>query len=134
MANRGFWRELLRRNVLRAATALAAQRAPAGAWHRIALTLALQIAPDRAAADSALTDPIDKDADQSSWQLAKVYALRRSPDNMFKWLDQAWANREGGFACLLFDFFILRCQSDPRSAAFAKGVGLPSTTDAKALS
>jgi len=32
-----------------------------------------------------------------------------------------------------FDFFIMGCQSDPRSAAFAKKTGLPATTDAKAL-
>jgi hypothetical protein len=31
-----------------------------------------------------------------------------------------------------FDFFIMGCQSHPRSAAFAKKTGLPATTDAKA--
>lgn len=32
-----------------------------------------------------------------------------------------------------FDFCIMGCQSDPRSAAFAKKTDLPATTDAKAL-
>ncbi|MBU6476592.1 MAG: hypothetical protein KGQ32_01535 [Xanthomonadaceae bacterium] len=116
-----------------AAALAAAQKTAPGVWRSIAVTLALQIGADRAAADAALKDLVDKYADGASWQIAEAYALRRDPGNMFKWLDHAWATRDGGVQFLLHDAFILRYKSDPRFAAFAKKVGLPATTDAKAL-
>jgi len=59
--------------------------------------------------------------------------VRKDPDNMFKWLDRAVANRDAGVELLLFDPLILRYQHDPRFAVFCKKVGLPTTTDAKAM-
>jgi hypothetical protein len=52
---------------------------------------------------------------------------------MFKWLDRAWKNRDAGIAYLLTDTLVLRYKDDPRFAAFCKKVGLPTTTEAKAL-
>ena len=111
----------------------AAQAEPPGGWQDVALALALQIGPDHAAADAALKHLIDHWADGSSYQIAEVYALRRDPDNMFKWLDRAWANRDPGIQFLLNDPFILRYRHDPRFAAFCHKVGLPTTTNAKAM-
>jgi len=62
-----------------------------------------------------------------------VNALRGDPDQMFVWLDHAWANRDAGIANLLFDPFILRYRHDPRFAAFCRKVGLPTITNAKAM-
>ena len=112
----------------------AAQAEPAnGGWQEIALALARQIGPDRAAADAALKHLIDKYADAAPYQIAEVYALRRDPDDLFTWLDRAWASRDPGIQQLLRDPFILRYQHDPRFAAFCQKVGLPTTTEAKAL-
>lgn len=112
----------------------AAQAEPAsGGWQEIALALARQIGPDRAVADAALKHVIDTGAGDAPYQIAEVYALRRDPDNMFKWLDRAWASRDPGISYLLYDPFILRYQHDPRFAAFCRKVGLPTTTNAKAL-
>ena len=130
------YRELTSIEVLRgdAAAALnAAQETPSGRNRNIALAWALQIGSDRAAADAALKNLIDNNAGDSSYQIAETYALRRDPDNVFKWLDQAWANRDNGIQYLLYDPLILRYKSDPRFAAFCKKVGLPTTTDAKAM-
>jgi hypothetical protein len=52
---------------------------------------------------------------------------------MFLWLERARVNRDAGIELMLFDPFILRYKNDPRFAAFCKKVGLPATTDAKAL-
>jgi hypothetical protein len=60
-------------------------------------------------------------------------ALRTDADDTFVWLDRAWVTRDPGVAGLLTDPFILRYQQDPRFAAFCKQVGLPMTTEAKAL-
>jgi TolB-like protein len=110
-----------------------AQALPPGLWRDIAMAVALQIGPDRAAADAALQTLIDKHADGSAYQVAEVYALRRDPDNVFKWLDRAWDTRDSGIVFLLNDAFLLRYRNDPRFAAFAQKVGLPTTTDAKGL-
>ena len=116
-----------------AAALAAAKRTPPGVWRDFAVALALQVGADRAAADAALRDFAGKDSAGDSYQIADVYAVRRDPDNMFKWLDRAWANDDAGVELLLFDPLTLRYQHDPRFAAFCKKVGLPTTTDAKAL-
>lgn len=41
--------------------------------------------------------------------------------------------RDSGIACLLFDPCILRYRGDRRFAAFCKKVGLPTPTDAVAM-
>jgi serine/threonine-protein kinase len=97
------------------------------------LAVALQIGPDRAAADAALQTVVAKQAGTSASQIAAIYALRRDPDNMFKWLDRAWGNRDGGIRFLLTNTLMLRYKDDPRFAAFCKKVGLPTTTEAKAM-
>ncbi|HET9819296.1 MAG TPA: hypothetical protein VFP92_09035 [Rhodanobacteraceae bacterium] len=106
---------------------------PPGHWRDLTLAMVLQIGPDRAAADAALQTLIVTQAGNSAYQIAGVYALRRDPDSMFKWLDRAWINRDGGISFLLISPSILRYKNDPRFAAFCKKVGLPTTTDAKAM-
>jgi Flp pilus assembly protein TadD len=111
----------------------AAQQEPPGPWHDIAMTLALQIGPDRKAADTALQKLIAEYAELGPYQIAEAYALRKDPDNMFKWLDRAWSARDPGMSNLLFDPIILRYRDNQRFAAFCKKVGLPTTTDAVAM-
>ena len=124
--------EVLRGNA-KAALAAAQAEPASGGWQGIALALARQIGPDHAAANAALKYLIDTRASEASFQVAEVYALRGDPDQMFAWLDRAWANRDAGVANLLFDPFILRYQHDPRFVAFCRKVGLPTTTNAKAM-
>jgi len=116
-----------------AAALSAAQTTPPGYWHDFAVTLALQVGTDRAAADTALKNMIDKYSSTTGYQIAEIYAVRKDPDNMFKWLDRAVANRDAGIELLLFDPLVLRYRNDPRFVAFCKKVGLPTTTDAKAM-
>jgi tetratricopeptide (TPR) repeat protein len=110
-----------------------AQAMPPGLWHDVGMAAALQIGPDRAAADAALQILIDQHAGSSAYQIAEIYALRRDPDNLFTWLDHAWDARDSGIVFLLTDAFLLRYRDDPRYAAFAQKVGLPATSDAKGL-
>jgi TolB-like protein/tetratricopeptide (TPR) repeat protein len=103
----------------------AAQQEPAGPIQDSALALALQIGPDRSAADAALKTLIDKDADAAAFQIAEVYALRNDPKSTFEWLDRAWSSRDGGIVGLLYDPFLLRFKDDPRFAAFCRKARLP---------
>ena len=109
------------------------QRVPDGPWRIIYAAMALQVGGDRAAADTALKTLIDKYAEGGPYQSAAVYALRNDPAGVFKWLDRARNARDPGIQQLLYDPFILRYQHDPRFAAFCTKVGLPATTEAKAM-
>jgi len=111
----------------------AARREAGGIWRNIAIASALQIGPDRAAADAALRKLIAEQSAESPYQIAQVYALRGDPDRLFAWLDKAWVQRDPGIGFLLYDPLILRHRDDPRFAAFCRKVGLPSITDAAAM-
>jgi TolB-like protein/Tfp pilus assembly protein PilF len=115
------------------AALISAQQILPNIWRDIALAFATQGGDDRAAADAALKNLIEKSADGSAYQIAEVYGLRKDPDNMFTWLDRAWDTRDSGIGRLLTDPFILRYRDDPRFAAFCKKVGLPVTTSAKPM-
>ncbi|HEY3521610.1 MAG TPA: hypothetical protein VGK80_11315 [Rhodanobacteraceae bacterium] len=111
----------------------AARKEPEGPWHDVAMALALQIGRDRAAADAVLQKLVAEHKDDAPYQIAQAYALRRDPENMFRWLDRAWGNRDPGISSLLSDPLILRYRQDARFAAYCKKVGLPATTDAVAM-
>jgi hypothetical protein len=91
----------------------------------MSLAFARQIGSDRSAADAALRTLIEKQANNSAYQIAEVYALRNDAKATFEWLDRAWNNRDSGIQYLLFDPFILRYKDDPRFAAYCRKVGLP---------
>lgn len=116
--------EILRGDA-KAALAAARKEPAAGGWREIALALALQIGSDRTAADAALKTLIDTQSEESAYQIAQVYALRKDPDAMFAWLDRAWANRDPGISYLLYDPLVLHYRDDPRFAAYCGKVGLP---------
>jgi serine/threonine-protein kinase len=116
-----------------AAALQAAQQQPPGKWRGLMLAFALQVGSDRVAADKALQTVIAKQGSSAAYYIAEMYALRRDPDSMFKWLERARKNRDYSVQLLLTDPAILRYKSDPRFAAFCRKVGLPDTTDAKAL-
>ncbi len=103
----------------------AARQEPPGAFRDMSFAFAQQIGDDRSVADAALRTLIEKDAAQSAYQIAEVYALRNDAKATFEWLDRAWSNRDSGIQYLLFDPFILRYKDDPRFATFCRKVGLP---------
>ena len=111
-----------------------ARQETSSGWRRFSVALAAQIGPDRAAADAALQDLIaNGGADTMAYQIAEVYALRKDPDAMFKWLERAWANRDSGLGTLVYTPFFAQYRHDPRFAAFCRKVGLPAPPDAKAI-
>ncbi|MBS0430964.1 MAG: tetratricopeptide repeat protein [Proteobacteria bacterium] len=111
----------------------AAKQEPPGTWRDYAMAFALQVGRDAKAADAALGKLVAHHADDGTYQIAQAYALRRDADEMFRWLERARESRDPGIGYLLFDPLILRYKDDPRFAAFARKVGLPTTTDAVAM-
>jgi TolB-like protein/cytochrome c-type biogenesis protein CcmH/NrfG len=122
--------EVLRGNAA-AALEKAEQLLP-GKSRDFALARARQIGNDAAAALATLQTLIDHYADTDAYRIAGVYALRRDPDDMFKWLDRAWAGRENAVCVVYYDQLVLRYKDDPRFAAFCQKVGLPTPDEVAA--
>jgi hypothetical protein len=57
------------------------------------------------------------------------YAIRKEPDEMFKWLDTAYATRDSGLTQLAVTPFFLPYRDDPRFTALCQklNVRVPSS-------
>jgi TolB-like protein/Flp pilus assembly protein TadD len=102
-----------------------AQKEPAGAFHDVAVALALQAGYDRSAADAALEGLIAKYPDDGPFQIAETYGLRKDADNLFKWLEHARTVKDPGLQLLLIDAFLLPYRHDPRFAKLCAELNLP---------
>jgi tetratricopeptide (TPR) repeat protein len=108
---------------------------PPGHWRDRALTLALQIGNDRAAADTALQHLIETDgqAKGGAYVIAQVYALRGDADHAFEWLQRDWDRRDAGVYDVLRNPLLLRFRDDARFTAYCKTAGLPPPSASEAL-
>jgi TolB-like protein/Flp pilus assembly protein TadD len=102
-----------------------AQRESRQPYRDLNVALAMQVSPDRAAADAALKNLIDKYATIAAYQVGDAYALRKDPDNMFKWLDRAYAQKDQGLQGMTADPLLLVYRHDPRFAKLCAEVKLP---------
>lgn len=93
-----------------------------GPWIRV---LAQQVGPDRKQADAALRGYVAQYGKTEPYFVADLYALRKQPDEMFDWLQRAWAQSDPAIFSLLYDPFPLVYRQDPRFAALCKRAGLP---------
>ena len=107
-----------------------AQLEPDGFWREYALTLVQQTQPDRIAADTALKNFSTKYAINGAYQIAVIHALRKEPDEMFRWLDNAYAAHDSGLSQLVITPFVSEYRGDPRFVALCQklGVQMPSST------
>ncbi|HWH90470.1 MAG TPA: hypothetical protein VNV64_01615, partial [Candidatus Binatia bacterium] len=80
--------------------------------------------------DAALKNFIAKDSIGGSFQVAVLYAIRKEPDQMFKWLDTAYGTRDSGLTQLAVTPFFLPYRDDPRFTALCQklNVQLPATS------
>ncbi|WP_426688202.1 winged helix-turn-helix domain-containing tetratricopeptide repeat protein [Rhodanobacter ginsengiterrae] len=102
-------------------------------WREMNLAIAMQISPDRAAADAALAKILaDKvEAKTSPYAFAQAYALRGDADKTLAWLERAPAH---DLLFMLADPLLLRLRDDPRLIAFCQKTGLPAPGESDALS
>jgi Flp pilus assembly protein TadD len=101
-----------------------------GFWRDYAIALVQQAHGDRAAADAALKNFIAKDSNGGAFQVAVLYAIRKEPDQMFEWLETAYATRDSGMVMLAVTPFLLPYRDDPRFTALCQKlhVQLPTTS------
>ena len=80
---------------------------------------------DSEASDVALQELIDKYAALAAYQVAEVFAFRGEIDLAFKWLEQAYVERDVGASQMLLDPLVTNLHDDPRWPAFLDRMGLP---------
>jgi hypothetical protein len=92
------------------------------------LALVQQTLSDRVAADTALRNFSAKYASNGAYQMAVIHALRKEPDDMFRWLDNAYTTHDSGLTQLAITPFITDYREDPRFVALCRklGVQIPS--------
>jgi TolB-like protein/Tfp pilus assembly protein PilF len=108
-----------------------AQLEPDVFWREYALTLVQQTQPDRSAAETALRNFSSKYASNGAYQIAVIHALRKEPDEMFRWLDNAYVTHDSGLTQLVITPFVFEYRDDPRFVALCQklDVQLPATRE-----
>jgi serine/threonine-protein kinase len=97
-----------------------AQLESEGFWRDYARTLVQQAEPDRAVADSALKIFSEKYKTSASFQIAFLHAMRKEPDEVFEWLDTAYAVHDSGLTQLVVTPFLIDYRNDPRFIALCQ--------------
>ncbi len=77
------------------------------------------------ASDAALQELLECCATGARYQVAVIYARRGEIDLAFKWLEQAYVNRDGGMTNLLLDPQLDNLHDDPRWEPVLDKMGLP---------
>jgi adenylate cyclase len=109
-----------------APAALAAIEQETSDGYRLTGTAIVQhVLGDAGASDVALQELVEKYADVAAYQIAEVVAFRGEIDQGFKWLEQAYDNRDGGLASMLLDPLLANLHDDPRWESFLDKMGLP---------
>ena len=95
------------------------------AWRMIGLPLVYHALGRKAESDAALRALTEKFAADWAYQIAEVHAFRGETDEAFKWLDRAYAQRDGGFSEMKGDPLLKSIEGDPRHAAMLRKLKLP---------
>jgi TolB-like protein/tetratricopeptide (TPR) repeat protein len=105
-----------------------AQLETEGFWRDYAVALVHQAQSDRSVADATLKDFIAKDSTNGAFQIAVLYAIRKEPEQLFKWLNIAYETRDSGLVQLAITPFFLPYRDDSRFIALCQklNVQLPS--------
>jgi hypothetical protein len=75
--------------------------------------------------DAALSELIAKYQASTPYEIAKVYAFRKQPDEALEWLERAYTQRDSGLIFTKVDPPLKSLHGDPRFAAFLKKLNLP---------
>jgi TolB-like protein/Flp pilus assembly protein TadD len=106
------------------AASATARLEPDPLWRNWAQALTAWANGDRASSDASLERLISADADDAGSQIADIYAQRGQPDEMFRWLEHAYATHDGGAVEIYTSPFVTTYRDDPRFGDFARKVGV----------
>ena len=92
-------------------------------WIRIGLPMAYHALGRKADSDAALKELIAKDAADSAYNIAYVYAYRGDPDAAFAWLEKSVEHRDSGLCDIAVNQLFTPLYDDPRWGAFLTRLG-----------
>ncbi len=93
-------------------------------WHAYAVLINLYAQKRTAEADALLPDFIAQNEHDAAYQISQIYGFRGDRDQVFEWLERAYAQRDGGLPEILYDPMMTQFSDDPRWAEVLKKVGL----------
>jgi tetratricopeptide (TPR) repeat protein len=80
----------------------------------------------KADSDAALSQLLKSQADRTSFLIADVYGFRGEPDEAFKWLERAYAQKDPNLALFIkSQAMFSKLQSDPRYKALLRKMNFP---------
>jgi tetratricopeptide (TPR) repeat protein len=79
----------------------------------------------KADSDAALAHMVKSHADRQALDIALVFAFRGGPDEAFRWLDRAYAQKDPNLARVKGEPPLKTLEGDPRYKAFLKKMNLP---------
>jgi tetratricopeptide (TPR) repeat protein len=79
----------------------------------------------KADSDAALAVLLKDHADDDSFEIANVYALRGQPDEAIHWLERAYAQKESGLIYVKAELPLKSLEGDTRYKALLKKMNLP---------
>ena len=91
-----------------------------GFWRDYAIALVQQAQAERSTANTALKDFIARYSVGGAFQVAVLYAIRKEPEQMFQWLDTAYATHDSGMVQLAVTPFFIPYYGDPRFIALCQ--------------
>ena len=77
-----------------------------------------------AESDAALQELIAKDASESAYQIALIYAYRGEANLTFEWLERAYMQRDTGLSGMKVSMLLRNLHDDPRWQPFLEKMGL----------
>ena len=75
--------------------------------------------------NAVLAELIEKDGEESPYQVAGVYGYRGEADRAFEWLERTYALRDPGLTYMKMDPLLGSLHADPRWSALLEKMGLP---------
>ncbi len=102
-----------------------AKAEPPGPFHDAANALAQSASGDRGAAEASLAKLIETYGEVAPFRIAGVYAYRKESEQMFAWLDRAYALHDPRLIRLISDPLLRPYRADARFVALAEKLRLP---------
>jgi hypothetical protein len=65
------------------------------------------------------------DSEHLAYEIAEVYAFRGEIDSGFRWLEKAYANRDGGMPLMALDPLLVSVHDDSCWEPFLEKIGFP---------
>ena len=106
-----------------------AQLESEGFWRDYSVAMVLQARGD-SSGSNVIKDFIARNSAGGAFQIAILYAIRKEPEQMFQWLETAYAAHDSGMVQLAVTPFFGPYRDDPRFTALCQklNVQLPATS------